>query len=573
VANKLDRVFRFAAKRYATSFALWLSSAPFLIGGLVFTELSGSWVASKVAAVLFAGLVSHLALGFVLWVGSKTVLHPSRRDSAGWKEVVSVFALAGLARGLTIGWIIDALGVGPADLFTRVTTAIILIVFSLTFLAYSAQLWNDYRVKRFQLLTSIGVGERTDTLRGIAASELRPLAMGDLEQDVLKAREQTRFALQSIREKVFSDEIDPIDVQKVFDASDTNWRDLSHKAWVASVPNVPKIDLAEIAKTLASSKPISLIVLSAGPAYGFTRVFESLGFASAFLAGAVWCAGVIGISLATNSLAAKFDSLGLQILVAGFAAIQAWAFLVGLWFLQGSSAQEIMFVSFVSSLSAIALGLPPAIERGGQLVLAQLERRLDNAAIENLKSQGEMFVLAQRIGSYLHSEVRGDFLRHSLALREALEQGDSLEAESILDQLDYLVGAINLEESQHSPIDNLTAFLDNWSGVIGITHNLKDVNIGQEFQRSAEAVVMEAVNNAVRHGRASWVAISFTESDDALELQVDSDSEFIAESPTQGLGTQTLNRLAPGRWSRQKIETQGQSPILRFTVSLSPQAP
>ena len=570
MVSKLDRVFRLATKHYAVSLGLWLFTAPFMVVGLVFTEISEAWEPTTVIQVLIAGAVSHLAIGLVFFIASRTVLSPSRRESAGWKQVLPVYVLAGVVRGVGIGVVVEAFGVGETDFVTRITTAIILIVFSFTVGAYSAQLWREYRAKRIQLLTSIAVGEKTDSLRGIASGGYRPLALGELEADVLKAREQTKTTLQSIRDRVRSENVDPAFIQQVFEVSDGNWRDLSHKAWVAALPNVPKITVVELAKTLASSRPISLLVLSAGPVYGFTRIFDSLPFFTAVLAGVLWWVGVIGIALATNSLAARTREVGIYVLLAGYLAIQICAALVGQVLLGGSSNSEILFVSVVSSTLAVALGLPPALERTGQLVLAQLEKRLDNTALENLKAQGEMFVLAQRIGSYLHSEVRGDFLRHSLALREALEQGETNKAEQILDQLDELVGAINLEQSEKSPLETLNTFLNNWSGLIAVKHNLDTLGVSEQFAGSVQAILMEAVNNAVRHGKASWVTIELSETPRSLELQIDSNSEPFSENPQQGLGSKSLDRLAPGSWSWQFIERVGASPFLRLKVSLTP---
>ncbi len=570
MVSKLDRVFRLATKQYAVSLGIWLFTAPFMVVGLVFTELSEAWEPTTVIQVLIAGAISHLAIGLVFFIASRTVLSPARRGSAGWKQVVPVYVLAGVVRGVAIGLVVDAFGVGETDFVTRITTAIILIVFSFTVGAYSAQLWREYRAKRVQLLTSIAVGEKTDSLRGIASGEFRPLALGELEADVLKAREQTKTTLQSIRDRVRSENVDPAFIQQGFEVSDGNWRDLSHKAWVAALPNVPKITVVELAKTLASSRPISLLVLTAGPVYGFTRIFDSLPFLTAVLGGVLWLVGVIGIALATNNLAAKTREGGIYVLIAGYLTIQLYAGLVGQVLLYGSSLSEVLFVSLVSSSLAITFGLPPALERTGQLVLAQLEKRLDNTALENLKAQGEMFVLAQRIGSYLHSEVRGDFLRHSLALREALEQGETNKAEQILDQLDELVGAINLEQSEQSPLENLNTFLNNWSGLIAVKHNLDTLGVSEQFAGSVQAILMEAVNNAVRHGKASWVTIELSETPRSLELQIDSNSEPFSENPQQGLGSKSLDRLAPGSWSWQFIERVGASPFLRLKVSLTP---
>lgn len=571
--RNLDRVFLLASKRYATSLYLWLLTAPFLTLGLVFTELSSDWAPEKVLPVLAAGVIAHLALGGVLWVASKTVLSNARRVAAGWKEVLFVYVMAGLFRGVSIGYFIELFGVGDAIYQTRITTAIVLVVFSFTFVAYSAELWSAYREKRLKLLTSIAVGEKTDSLREIAAREYRPLMLVNLEKDVEVAREQTKAALLSIRQKIRSQEIDPSQLKQVFDESDRNWRTLSHKAWIGSLPNVPRISFLELLRTLAISKPISLIVLSSGPVYGFTRVFDTPQPSQAILGGLIWWIGVLGLALTTNNLAAKAKHQGLVILLLGFIAIQALAYTIGVVVLVEPGSQvEILFVSLVSSTAAVGLGLPPALERLGQVVLDQLERRLDNTALDSIKAQGEMFVLAQRIGAYLHSEVRGDFLRHSLALREALEKGETLEAEKILDQLDHLVTEINLEQPERSPIENLKHFLDNWNGVIDITHNLNEVTIPKGHEKSVEEIVMEAVNNAVRHGEASRVTVQITKASSSLEIVVDSNAEAFTQNPTKGLGTQFLDRLAPGSWSQQLLESQVANPIVRLKVSLDRQS-
>lgn len=568
MASKLDRIFRLAAKHYATSFSLWLITAPFLIAGLAFTELPDINGSAAVGKILIAGFVSHLAVGIVLWIGGQTSLHPSRRSSAGWKEVIPVFAVAGVVRGLCIGLVLDFLGVGERNLLTRMNTSVVLIVFTFTVVSHSAQLWREYKYRRNKLLSSISIGERTYVLRGIAAGEYRPLAFGDLENDVLEAREQTKDVLASIRKNILAEKIDPIDIQKAFNVSDVAWRDLSHKAWVAALPNVPRISFFELLKTLASSKPISLIVLSSGPLYGFTRSFGNLPLMVAAFGGLWWWLGVIFIATLTNTYAAKFRSLGVGILLSGIVAIQIVAFVIGLVLLDGAPAQsEILYVSLVSSLAALTLGLPPALERSGQIVLEQLEHRLNNSAIDNLKAQGEMFVLAQRIGIYLHSEVRGDFLRSSLSLREALENGDLEAAEKILDQLDYLVGEINLEHARNDPIKNLILFLENWNGVVEIKHNLEDIDVKTEMQIGVEAIVMEAVNNGVRHGDASWMNIALTENQNFLELQIDSNSKPVEKNSIEGIGTQILDRHAPGNWEWQSIEGLEENQILRLKVS------
>ena len=146
--ERLTRVFRLASKYYATSLTVWLSSAPPLIIGFVFTELTETTTPGTILQVLLAGVAAHVALGIVLWVGGRTVLRPDKRDTAGWREVVGVYVVGGATRAVTFGLMLEAQGVGETNFPVRITTSIILITFSYTVFSYGAQLWWEYRVKR-----------------------------------------------------------------------------------------------------------------------------------------------------------------------------------------------------------------------------------------------------------------------------------------------------------------------------------------------------------------------------------------------------------------------------------------
>jgi hypothetical protein len=251
-----------------------------------------------------------------------------------------------------------------------------------------------------------------------------------------------------------------------------------------------------------------------------------------------------------NSVAARLTRLGIVVIALGYLGSIAVAGLVGVVFLDSGALElQIVFIGAVAATVSVGLGLPQALEQSGQEVLHQLEKRLDRAAIANLRAQGEMFVLAQRIGSYLHSAVRGDFLRHSLALKEALDCGDTQRIEAALGHLEQLVESIDLEESAYPPLERLHEFLDNWATVITITHNIPQESRGEAWERSVEEIVMEAVNNAVRHGMATRVDITLTPGNHGVTLEVVSDSGPMPSVPEAGFGTRSLDRLAPGKWS------------------------
>jgi signal transduction histidine kinase len=550
VPERLARVFRLAAKYYATSLTVWLYSAPPLIIGVVFTELTETSTPGTIFQVLLAGVAAHLALGLGLWVASRTSLHPAKRDTAGWREVIGVYVASGAARAVTFGLMLETQGVGDTNFPVRITTSIILITFSYTLVSYSAQLWWEYRVKRRALLMSIAVGAQSGARQDLATSKYRPVALLDIEADVATIREQTREALASIRRSVQRGLVDTKGYQELLEVNDRQWRELSHKAWVAGTPNLPRLGVWELLRTLAASRPFSLIAITSGPVFGFFRVFDALATTQAVLATLVWWVGVMTLLIVVNTVAARLARIGIFVIALGYVGPIAVAGFVGLVFLDSGALElQIVFIGVVAATASLALGFPQALERSGQEVLDQLEKLLDRAAVANLRAQGEMFVLAQRIGSYLHSEVRGDFLRHSLSLKEALDSSDRHQIETALGNLEQLVESIDLEESPYPPLERLHEFLASWATIITVTHNLPQESRGEAWERSVEEIVMEAVNNAVRHGMATRVDITLTPGNHGVTLEVVSDSGPMPSVPEAGFGTRSLDRLAPGKWS------------------------
>jgi signal transduction histidine kinase len=557
VGKSLDRVFRLAAKYYAASLTVWLVSAPLMIIGLLFTEATHFWQVDKMLGIIVAGTVSHLALGVVLWVARRTILAPRRTRSAGGREVLFTYVVGGLVRALAIGFMLDLLGISSTNFVVRIPTSIALVTFSFTLFAYSAQLWWEYRSQRKNLLMSIAVGESSSGRHDVAARELHPVVPTGILQDVDQIRSQTAEALQTIRASVRSGDMDSESVDQLLLGSDRGWREVSHKAWTLGTPKLPAIGPIELARTMASSRPFSLIAVASGPVYGFFRVFDALPISVAITAAAIWWLLATAIAITTNLVARAAGEWGVLVLIFGYLLSLGLAVLLAaLLFDDLNTQSQLVFVALVSTSASLALGFPPALERSGEQVLEQLEKRLDAAAVTNLRSQGDMFVLAQRIAGYLHSEVRGDFLRHSLALREALERGNPEDIETVLDRLDRLLSSISLDSAEYSGVDRLIQFLDNWATLIDLTHNVNDLPEDTRLDPGLESIVMEAVNDAVRHGDATAVAVNLQVTDHQTRLDVVSNGSEPEPSDSVGLGTQTLDRLAPGAWSR-RVQPDG----------------
>jgi anti-sigma regulatory factor (Ser/Thr protein kinase) len=74
-------------------------------------------------------------------------------------------------------------------------------------------------------------------------------------------------------------------------------------------------------------------------------------------------------------------------------------------------------------------------------------------------------------------------------------------------------------------------------------------SVPEEFMPAVHTVVVDAINNAVRHGDADWVRIGFTLEGDALVLNIRNNGTDRPSSRV-GLGTLHLSQLAPDKWSR-----------------------
>lgn len=548
----LERIGHIAARRYATSLVVWLFTAPFMIIGLVFTELTDQWTIENVAKALLVGAGSHLALGLVLFVGGKTLLHPKRRESANWKQLLVVLGSAGLARGLVIASLAVALDVGDWRLLSRLPTSVVLVTFSFTVAAYASDLWVSYRTRRAQLLLSIAQGDAADRNHEIATSALLDIGV---ERDIEAARSRAQEAVSLIREQIRSGSKDTVGLDVLMAQTDEDWRSLSHKVWNSAQVPVPRITFLEFARTLALSRPLSLVVLSSGPVYGFFRIFDALPTVTAVSMFAAWVVGAVVLAHATNHLAAAVGKAGILVLAIGFVAIQLWAVSIGQWALLSSGLQaQVLYVSLASAIAALGMGLPQALERSGQGVLRELEEWLSASTMKRLRAQGDMFVLAKRMGTYLHSEVRGDFLRLAMELRIALENGDLQTSERVLDEMDATLGSVDVAHAETSPKERLQQFLTNWSSVIELTSDLDAWDIPGSLESQVEVVVMEAVNDAVRHGQASRVSIKAVKEEGGLTLIIDSDSEVPESYLPEGLGSRTLNQIAPNQWSREVAE-------------------
>ena len=546
----LQHVAKTAAQRMLTGVTVWAWTGPFLVVGLVFTEPTDLSSPRGVGLTLVAGVVAHLGVGVVLWLSRFVVLTKERRENAPLWLVLAVLGVAGLVRGVIVVVAFDTFDLGgTTPWWARLITSTVLVTVSFLYAAYSVELWRGYEDRRRQLLFAIARNETSTGRQEIATGAYRDLLTEGVADDIEAARKQTATVIDTISERLESGTLSAEEVDSLFLESDRAWREASHRAFVGSHPDIPRITARELVATVLDSKPVSLIVFVFTAIFALSRVFApEMGFAQASLVVASLLAGQLVTGIFINMLSQTGSPWNQMGFGAGGVVLLLWPLGVVVWWgLEPSLTIPTIWLGLVSAFFALGLGLPVALARSGDAVLARLEKRVDDSVMASLRTQGEMFVLAQKIGAYLHGPLRSQFLQLSMELRHALENSHPSGVAEVLSKLRRV--AVGAGVDVERPLD-LAQFLDNWRALIQVETNIDDVHIPARIHDRVVTVVTEAVNNAIRHGKASRVGVFFRYRPEGLMVEVIGAVVESHEVGEAGLGVHILDDMAPGTWSQ-----------------------
>jgi hypothetical protein len=442
----------------------------------------------------------------------------------------------------------ELFGVGnEADWWVRLLTSWLLITVSFLYSAYSVQLWRDYVARRRQLLATIATNETAIGRQEIATSAYRDLVFSGVEEDIQTAKKQTAHVIDTISNRIEAGGISAEELESLFGESDKAWREVSHRAWEGSNPDIPRITTRELAITLLGSKPVAITVFIFGAVFGLFRVLgPDLGVAAALPIMGVFLAGQIVVGWLVNVCSPWGPPWNQMSFGAGLLVLFLWPGVVAVWWdLPPILILSMIWLGVVSVFFALFLGLPIALSKSGEAVLAQLEKRVDDSSLAHLRTQGEMFVLAQKIGAYLHGPLRSQFLQLSMELRAALEKADPFDVANALSRLRQVINGL---EHRVDTAPDIKEFLANWSALIRIDTNVDEMHIPERIKTDVTTVVTEAVNNAVRHGSATHVGVFFRYRPEGLLVEVIGAPVGLEGPGEAGLGAHILNDIAPGMW-------------------------
>lgn len=445
---------------------------------------------------LLVGLLAHVVTGFVLWLGKTTLL---RNAQVKPKPVltISIFAIAGAARGFSAAYLLQNLGiVERANFSDRMLSGAILVVVWFAISAVLVDGERRYKATFSQILEEL---EKQSSLRTEQAENLKK------NQEALMSEIRSTLA-ESLKTG-----------QKTKDfhgAVDELIRPLAHRIATANITLTPlkkfpsrRIKAGPVIWTALHETAYSwkwTILMSVISTF-YTKLWQfgpSALVDSAITAIIIWSFFVI---------AKRLNLFGFWVLPIWFITGFTAGFLTTLFHGQFEIANLLnsIYLSVTVTAPAAIVALIGAFDRNTEANLNRLRDLTDRVAWEAASLEQRSWVEQQRIARFVHSELQARLRAFALRLDISGRLPTNEEIEALKKECE---DAFPLESQQRRFEEFVDQTLELWEGVVEISVEIEDevfdaLASDTYATTAAEEITKEAILNAVRHGKARNVVI------------------------------------------------------------------
>ena len=540
----------------AITLTAFLIGTPFWIIGFVFNEPATYQSAGHAWLILAVSLVSQVVMGLTLWLGHLATRGMARRGIIPLAVLAAIWSFSGVTRAIAVHGGLELLSLeNPVTPLTRVFVTAAMTTLGYGLAAYALDAFDRFREERALLLRKLleeedQLSSHRDTIEGMKAA-----LVAQVEEQVQQSQSEAHNALNRLEQSLANS----VDSQPALDElrqlSDDTWQRISQDLWAQPPSSPPRMRVQEILKLWAHSHPFNIVNYALVSVFLYlliySRVFEAL---TGVMMTAMWLGFTVAFSLAANQVLQRTKKLAIPLLffflsVVLFSSLPVLVMFQDLGF-ETEAWERVVIVHAVAVAMVTSASLPPAIARARQRVLENLREHLNSQALEKLRVESQLAIVAQKIANHLHGDVRGNFLATVLNLQGHLDRGDIVKARTEIAHMRKLLDRrITLDPSAAHAGQKLEDFLTNWTSLIDISLDKPVSAFPEEIVPAIHTVIVDAVNNAVRHGGADWIRIASSLQPDAVVLTIHNNG-----SPNtlgrEGLGTANLNLLAPEQWSR-----------------------
>lgn len=544
---------RIGGKR-AISWVTFLVATPFWVIGFVLNE-DATFVSPRSGMlVLVIALVGQGVMGLVLWIAHLALLRHRHARPTPLSVLIAVWSLSALTRLAVMLSAFEFFGLpNSVPLETRIFVSILLATFGYSFGAYALDAIDRFREQRAKLLSELLASEEQLSQHRAAVDTMKQTLAAHVDERLAESKVASHKALDRLEEALESPSDARVTLEQLRLLSEKTWQNISQELWFRVPAKAPRIRLNEIFALFARSNPFRIAYIGAIAFFlylvVYSRAYDPL---TGLWLVMVWAMGAVIFATITNRVLRALKKSATPVFVVAvvlylLSSLPLLAFTDAL----GLTSPEwfrVVGVHAISVLFSIASSLPPTVTEARERVLDGLRQHVDATTMEKLLVESQITVAAQKIANRLHGDVRGNFLASVLKLENHIDKGALEEAKADIAQL-----RAALQESVVPPPEktvtrnDVESFLAQWSAIVDIELERPLSEVPDVFLPAVHTVIVDAVNNAVRHTRADWVLIGFTVEPDAVVVDI-RNSGHRTSGKRVGLGTVQLNLLAPNLW-------------------------
>ncbi len=538
-------------------------AAPFWTLGLTFNEEAAYRSGLDFLLVLVISTAGTAAMGLVMLSAHLTVLRDRERVPVSVSTLAVVAITASWVRLAVVVWMLDALGMpDTVPLVQRVIGSAILAVVAFAVMAYASWAWSRYADERRRLLAEIIDSEGQLTVHRVAIEAMSSALVTQVERRVLAARIELGASLQRLSDAIDGGSSGVDEFRRMRQVSDENWRRLAADTWSGAPLFAPRVRFRELVETIVNGIPFApryhVVAGFLLYIFVFSRVASPV---DAVVATLLWTGICSAVALVANRTIARIERGRTRVLGAAIALQGSTIMIVLLLgFLPTDDAALVLRVVIVVSLTlmlVVGAGVPSAVALQQSRILGVLSHHLDESTLRRMRVESEFVTLSQRLATRLHGHERGSFLASTLRLKAALDEADPERARQIIramrDDLEHPVDPQSIQPRDRGVLEE---FLANWAGIIRIDVCPEIADLPAQLHEAVHTIIIDAVTNAVRHGKCTRVTVDLSMQSESLHVRVDSDGSPPL-SGRRGLGSINLDRFALGGWHRSVGELGG----------------
>lgn len=546
-----------AGGRYAISLAVFLIGSPFWVIGFILNESATYQSPGNAAQVILITLYAQVVMGLVLFLAHLTIARNRAQKPVPLVVMALVWSGAAVARIVAIVHAFELSSLeNNLPLSVRIVMSALIAIAGYGLGAYGMDALERFRNERAQILSNLIHSDDQLAAHRATVETMKEALASSVDSRLKESQSFSTQSLDRLETAITNRTEADVALEELRSLSEETWRTISQELWAKAPAKPPSLRLPEMLTLFARSDPFRIPFLVTGSVFLFfivyVRVYEPVTAAVMTFS---WLGGIVTLALVFNSvlrtmrrLPKTMFTLMAAFVMASSLPVVAVANMLGIF---TDSLAQVISVHALTMAITVGSAVLPTIARASRGILDNLKESFDEATLEKLHIESQLDIASKKLASKLHGDVRGNFLASVLALQRNIEADDVMGARATITRLrEMLTEPLGAgSEIQTSDKEAFARFLTNWSALVDIALDKPLEDIPPDFFSAVHTIVVDAVNNAVRHGSADWIRISYTLESDDVVLNILNNGRPDSSSRV-GLGTLHLNQLAGDMWKR-----------------------